>query len=270
MWGDFRDDKSEKRYNIYYSKSEDGGKTWGENIRVTDFPTNANLAFPQGQFIGDYFGIASTNKDVYMVWADGRLGEFGGFNQKIAFARLAPIRSSSIFLSPPSGPGGKDIIIQGFDYQPEQDIFIEVSGAVVSSARTDTAGKFSAQIFVPISGQGAHDIRVFDASGNVATTSFYMDFGFDTIQKNLQTINTTKQATVGTTSTLDGNANKTQALLQNIQASQQSLGDRINTLQQNLDTQSNTLSNQTLILGVVAIAAIAVAAVALLTRRRSF
>ncbi len=270
MWGDFRDDKSEKRYNIYYSKSEDGGKTWGENIRVTDFPTNANLAFPQGQFIGDYFGIASTNKDVYMVWADGRLGEFGGSNQKIAFARLAPIRSSSIFLSPPSGPGGKDIIIQGFDYQPEQDIFIEVSGAVVSSARTDTAGKFSAQIFVPISGQGAHDIRVFDASGNVATTSFYMDFGFDTIQKSLQTSNTTNQSTVGTTSNIDGNANKSPVLLQNIQVSQQSLGDRLNTLQQNLDTQSNTLSNQTLILGVVAIAAIAVAAVALLTRRRSF
>jgi len=97
-----------------------------------------------------------------------------------------------------------------------------------------------------------------------------MDFGFDTIQKSLQTSNATKQALVGTTSNLDGNANKTQVLLQNIQVSQQSLGDRINTLQQNLDTQSNTLSNQTLILGVVAIAAIAVAAVALLTRRRSF
>lgn len=267
MWGDFRDDKSEKRYNIYYSKSSDGGKTWSENTRVTDFASNANFAFPQGQFLGDYFGMASTKSDVYMVWADGRLGEFGVSNQKIAFARLAPIRSSSIFLSPPSGPGGKDIIIQGFDYQSEQDIFIEVSGAVVSSARTDTAGKFSAQIFVPISGEGAHDIRVFDASGNVATTSFYMNFGFDTIQKNLPTGNATRPATV-TTPTLDGNVSKTQMLLQNIQASQQNLGDRINTLQQNLNTQSNTSSNLTLILGVVAVAAIAVAVVALLTRRR--
>src|SRR5207249_1134917 len=35
MWGDFRDDKTEKAYNIYYSKSDDGGKTWSENARVT-------------------------------------------------------------------------------------------------------------------------------------------------------------------------------------------------------------------------------------------
>jgi hypothetical protein len=186
MWGDFRDDKSEKRYNIYYTKSEDGGETWVENTRVSDFPTNPNFAFPNGAFIGDYFSIKSTDNDVFMVWADGRLGELGVANQKIAFARLSPIRLPSIFLSPPSGPGGKDIVIQGFDFQPDQDIFLEVSGAVVSSGRTNSDGIFSMRTFVPISGEGAHEIRVFDASGNVATASFYMEFGFDTIETSLQ------------------------------------------------------------------------------------
>ncbi len=266
MWGDFRDDKSEKRFNIYHSKSEDGGKTWSENIRVTDFPTNANLAFPQGQFIGDYFGITSTKNDVYMVWADGRLGEFGGANQKIAFARLSPIKSSSIFLSPPSGPGGEDIVIQGFDFQPEQDIFIEVSGAVVSSSRTDVTGKFSTQMFVPISGEGAHNVRVFDASGNVATASFYMAFGFDTIQKSLRAINSTKTTVPGTP--ISGNNTETQGILESIRSSQQSIENRMNALEQNINVQANASTTQTWITTAVAIAAIAIAALALFTRRR--
>src|SRR3972149_3695436 len=172
MWGDFRDDKSEKRYNIYYSKSEDGGLTWLENSRVTDFPTNPNFAFPGGAFLGDYFAITAVKDDVYMVWSDGRLGELSGFNQKIAFSRTSSMRSSSILITPPKGAGGTDIALQGFDFQAHQEIFIEVSGAVVSSGRTDGDGKFTTRVFVPISGEGPHSIRVFDASGNVASTSF--------------------------------------------------------------------------------------------------
>ena len=104
MWGDMRDDPSESKYHIYYSTSEDGGKTWTENSRVTDFPTNPNHAFPGGAFIGDYFTIAATEDEVYMAWPDGRLGEFGPQNQKIGFARKELMPMPSIFLSPPSGP----------------------------------------------------------------------------------------------------------------------------------------------------------------------
>ncbi|MDA0988274.1 MAG: BNR-4 repeat-containing protein [Chloroflexi bacterium] len=185
MWGDMRDDPVETRYNIYYASSDDGGKTWIENARVTDFPSNPNHAFPGGAFIGDYFTIAATEDDVYMAWPDARLGEFGAQNQKIAFARTKLMPLPSIFLSPPSGPGGKDITIQGSNFQPDQDVFLEISGAVVSAVRSDADGRFTARLFIPISGEGAHDFRAIDASGNIATSSFFMDFGFDNIQGSI-------------------------------------------------------------------------------------
>lgn len=184
MWGDYRDDPFRVRYHIYYANSEDGGQTWSRNSRVTDFGSNPNRAFPGGRFIGDYFAIAATGEEVYMVWADGRLGEYGSPNQKIAFARQRLMPTPSIFISPPSGPGGKDIIVQGFNFQPERDVFIEVAGVIVSTARTQADGRFSTRIFVPISGKGAHTVRVIEESGNVAGSSFFMDFGFDTIQES--------------------------------------------------------------------------------------
>ncbi len=182
MWGDFRDDPIRVSYHIYYASSEDGGKTWTRNSRVTDFPSNPNKAFPGGRFIGDYFAIEATDDEVYMVWADARLGEFGPVNQKIAFARKRLMPSPAVFLSPPSGPAGKDIVVQGFNFQPDRNVFLEVAGVIVSTARTQDDGRFSAQIFVPISGQGAHSVRAIEESGNVATSSFFMDFGFDSLQ----------------------------------------------------------------------------------------
>ena len=182
MWGDFRDDPFQVSYHIYYATSEDGGDTWNVNSRVTDFPSNPNLAFPGGRFIGDYFGITATEDDVYMVWADGRLGEFGPANQKIGFARQQGMPAPSIFITPPSGPAGQDIVIQGHNFQPNRTVFIEVAGVIVSTARTQDTGRFTTQIFMPISGEGAHVVRVIEESGNQASTSFFMDFGFNTIQ----------------------------------------------------------------------------------------
>lgn len=118
-----------------------------------------------------------------MVWADSRLGEFGGLNQKIGFARKQLMPSPSIFISPPSGPGGKDVVIQGFNFQPDRNVFIEVAGVIVSTTRTNDEGRFTSQIFVPISGEGAHTVRAIEESGNLASSSFFMDFGFDSIQE---------------------------------------------------------------------------------------
>ena len=178
-----RDDSFETSYHIYYTKSENGGETWAPNSRVTDFPSNPNRGFPRGLFIGDYFSIKAVEEDVYMAWADTRLGEFGPSNQKIAFARQQLMPTPSIFLSPPSGPGGKDVVIQGFNFQSNRNLFIEVDGVIVSTGRVQPEGRFTNRIFIPISGEGPHDVRVIDASGNVASSSFFMDFGFDTIQK---------------------------------------------------------------------------------------
>ena len=212
MWGDFRDDPQNVSYHIYYATSEDGGESWGLNSRVTDFPSNPNQAFPSGQFIGDYFAIEATEDDVYMVWADSRLGEFGGLNQKIGFARQELMPSPSIFISPPSGPGGKDVVIQGFNFQPDRNVFIEVAGVIVSTTRTNDEGRFTSQIFVPISGEGAHTVRAIEESGNLASSSFFMDFGFDNIQEATEGIEELSQLLEG----LDGGDDEGSTLSEDI------------------------------------------------------
>jgi hypothetical protein len=221
MWGDMRDDGVGTRYHIYYTSSEDQGETWGfENeelglqvpdTRVSDFPTNPNRAFPSGVFIGDYFALASTDEEVYMVWPDGRLGEYGAVNQKIGFARQQAVPSPEIFLSPDTGPGGETITVQGHGYQPDLNFYLQVGGATVYAGRTNSDGVITASVFVPISGEGAHPVSLVDESGNVAATSFYMEFGFDNIQTSLQALD--KQldqlsTTVTNTSGLQGATNQ--------------------------------------------------------------
>ncbi|MFL5761325.1 MAG: sialidase family protein [Thermomicrobiales bacterium] len=199
MWGDMRDDPDQVRYNVYYSASTDKGQTWGfkdpvqnftaPDTRVTDFASNSLKGFTQGLFIGDYFSIAATQKDVYMVWADTRQGEYAGINQQIGFARKTAIKSPSIFLNPPSGSAGRTVDIQGFDFEPFSNIQLLVSGVIVSNERTNDKGQFQTQIFMPVTGQGATSISVYDETGNAATASFFTEFGFDTIQQSLDGIN---------------------------------------------------------------------------------
>ncbi len=192
MWGDMRDDPVQTRYHIYYSRSEDQGENWGFELeelelkvgdtRVTDFPSNPNKGFPRGLFLGDYFAIAASENDAYLVWADTRLGEFGPINQKIGFSRQRAIARPEIFISPDVGAAGETITVQGHGFQPDMDIYLQVGGANAASGRTDKLGRYTQQIFVPISGEGAHRVTLVDESGNFASTSFYMEFGFDNVQ----------------------------------------------------------------------------------------
>jgi hypothetical protein len=193
MWADMRDDPSQVRYHIYYSRSVDGGKTWGfeskelgfnaPDVRVTDFSSNPNRAFPSGLFIGDYFGMAATKGDVYIVWADSRLAEFGGVNQKIGFARQRAIRPPDIFISPAAGAGGQSVTIQGFYFQPDMNVMIQLSDSVIATARTNAEGRFNASVYMPVTGEGAQTLRAFDESGNLASTSYYTEFGFGSMEK---------------------------------------------------------------------------------------
>ena len=191
MWGDFRDSPSQSRYHIYYTRSEDGGQTFGftneelgltvGDTRVTDYASNPNYAFPGGLFIGDYFSLAATEDDVHMVWADARLGEFGPLNQKIAVARTDAVDAPEIFISPPSGPGGQEVTLQGFSFQPDMSVYVQLGDSTISTLRTDVNGEFSARIYMPITSEGSQPITVYDESGNGASTSFYTEFGFGNI-----------------------------------------------------------------------------------------
>ena len=200
MWGDMRDDPTQIRYHIYYSRSDDSGETFGFTIedlgltvgdtRVTDFASNANFAFPGGRFIGDYFSITATDDDVHMAWPDARLGEFGPINQKVAVSRTEPIDSPEIFINPPSGPGGQQVTLQGFDFQPDLGVFVQLGDSTISTLRTNLDGGFTAQIYMPITSEGSQSITVFDESGNFAATSFFTEFGFGDIAELIEDLGT--------------------------------------------------------------------------------
>ncbi len=191
MWGDMRDSPSQSRYHIYYTRSDDQGQTFGfsneelgltvGDTRVTDFGSNPNYAFPGGRFIGDYFSLTATEDDVHMAWPDARLGEFGPINQKIAVARTEAVNSPEIFINPPSGPGGQEVTLQGFDFQPDMGVFVQLGDSTISTLRTSLDGGFTARIYMPITSEGSQTITVFDESGNGASTSFFTEFGFGNI-----------------------------------------------------------------------------------------
>jgi len=62
-------------------------------------------------------------------------------------------------------------------------------GVIVANERTDDVGQFQTRIFMPVTGEGANSVTVYDETGNIATGSFYTEFGFDTIQRSLDQIN---------------------------------------------------------------------------------
>ncbi|MCS7117647.1 MAG: glycoside hydrolase [Thaumarchaeota archaeon] len=196
IWGDFRDDPSETRYHIYYTRSEDGGRTWGflireigqrvVNTRVTDAYSNPNFCFPNGAFIGDYFAIKATENDVYAVWADCRLGEFLGLNQKIGFARVRPMRSPSVFIGPSVGTSGQSVTIRGTNFQPDSNVYIEVSGSVIATTKSGPDGSFTVRLFMPVTTEGTQTVVVYDQTGNFASASFYTQVGIDTLWRGFE------------------------------------------------------------------------------------
>jgi hypothetical protein len=198
MWGDMRDDPQEARYHIYYSESSDQGATWGfvdeqiglntPDTRVTDFPSNSLRGFPGGRFLGDYFAISAAEDDVYLVWADTRLGEYAGPNQQVGFARKRAIAPPSLFLNPPSGDAGRDVAIQGFGFQPDSDITIDVGGITITNLLANERGEFQTNVYMPVTGEGARNVTAYDETGNVATASFFTEFGFDSIARELENI----------------------------------------------------------------------------------
>jgi hypothetical protein len=79
---DRRDDPSNMLYNLYYTKSADGGLTWEANQRISSVSSNPGHAASAG-LLGEYIGISAWNGEVQMVWTDIR-----NLNQDAYSARI--------------------------------------------------------------------------------------------------------------------------------------------------------------------------------------
>ena len=78
--------------------------------------------------------------------------------------------------------------MQGFNLQPDLNVFIQAGGVTIATERTNANGRFTTTLFMPVSSEGAQNVRVFDESGNFAQASYYTDFGFGDIQKETQAL----------------------------------------------------------------------------------
>ncbi len=119
-WHDFRndpfaslgeaaedDDAVDERYwDVYSTHSDDGGRTWGPNLRVTDRLIDGNVgATFTGGFTGP-IGIASTNYAAMITWPDSRAGDPLNSAEDAYFTRVrfspSPLGSSA--------SGGPDLL----------------------------------------------------------------------------------------------------------------------------------------------------------------
>ncbi|MBW3547738.1 MAG: glycoside hydrolase [Actinobacteria bacterium] len=75
--------------DVYYSASTDQGRTWEENVRVTDRIIDRRIGVWSNNVHSHYnVGIASTDDTVYFAWQDSRAGDDVTNSEDIYFASL--------------------------------------------------------------------------------------------------------------------------------------------------------------------------------------
>jgi hypothetical protein len=68
VWLDTRDNSVSNISALYYANSMDGGVTWSQNERLSDF-FNSHLGWPNQNKMGDYFDMVSDSNGASLAWA---------------------------------------------------------------------------------------------------------------------------------------------------------------------------------------------------------
>lgn len=95
-WYDWRDDitftpgpeAKNALQHVYSSSSEDGGKTWSPNVRVTDRAIDRRLSDVWQNGVHGPVGLASTNEGSYVAWDDSRNAVGESNAQDVYFSRV--------------------------------------------------------------------------------------------------------------------------------------------------------------------------------------
>lgn len=171
-WGDKRLDPDGVGYDIYYTYSRDGGATFAKNIRVTDITINPLFGIPF--FIGDYFGMAVTDNNVYIVWTDSRRGSLApvpgayrgaALNQDIYIAFMDRRDPPSIEIRPQSIEAGyaSTIEVRGSNMPREARLGIAVGSLILDKdVWSDQNGSFTIYIDIASMPAGNVSISIFD------------------------------------------------------------------------------------------------------------
>jgi hypothetical protein len=186
-WVDQRLSKDGFGYDIFYSYSTDGGRTWASNQRVTDY-TSSLLAQPLFVssacglifFIGDYINMAVSPTQVYVVWTDSRRGfrtgiSYFGTNEDIYFAKLGPRGVNVTLRGAPMAGFGTQLSINASGLSGSAFYDVWLNGTLLSSGLiADREGRLGVRLPLPSLGQGSYEVQLVEHYSNliVASKSF--------------------------------------------------------------------------------------------------
>ncbi len=144
---DRRLDTNNFLFDLFYTRSDDGGETWSPNERITSVsssPGDARL----GGLIGEYIGLDARQGQVQMVWTDTRNG-----NQDVFSGRITPtgvsdgnrsIPDKFRLASPYPNPFNSSMAVSFFSAE-ESPVTLEI---------VDILGRKQATIFEGVCGTG--------------------------------------------------------------------------------------------------------------------
>lgn len=98
IWLDTRDNSVSNISALYYSNSIDGGVTWSQNERLSDF-FNSHLGWPNQNKMGDYFDMVSDSNGASLAWAATFNGEQDVYYSYISDTTIVPVELVSFSAS---------------------------------------------------------------------------------------------------------------------------------------------------------------------------
>jgi hypothetical protein len=106
IWLDTRDNPGTVLSALYYSNSTNGGVTWSQNQRLSDY-FNPHVGWPQQNKMGDYFDMVSQNNGAHLAWAATFNGEQDVYYSFITDTTFIPVE----LLSFAASSNGKEVIL---------------------------------------------------------------------------------------------------------------------------------------------------------------
>jgi len=106
IWLDTRDNPGTYLSALYYSYSLDGGTTWSQNQKLSDY-FNPHVGWPQQNKMGDYFDMISDYTGAHLAWAATFNGEQDVYYSYITDTTFIPVE----LLSFSASSNGKEAIL---------------------------------------------------------------------------------------------------------------------------------------------------------------
>ncbi|HEY3268007.1 MAG TPA: sialidase family protein [Armatimonadota bacterium] len=128
---DCRDDSGNKKANVYYARSRNGGVTFEPNVKVTAIPSDQSTgsADPSGNDYGDYLGVSAWGGQICAAWTDSRDGYNQAFAETLVQSAAAPtgLAQTACKVTVPSGAAlsSRGIILSALLDGPAQNLVAE-------------------------------------------------------------------------------------------------------------------------------------------------